>query len=107
MQIRVAAKYLGYDPENLSTKDQLAIIGALNCDASNLRLAARHLCDLVAHDFPNQKLMSLRDEQVRIVATRYNRGTRLSLYNLKRNTSYGNKVVDLKQKILRLLNSKL
>jgi len=104
MQLRVAAKYLGVDPNNLSFNQQRGIIDFLSSDEKNLLIVGRHLCDLIACDFGQAKLCTLTDEQIRIVATRYNRGAHLSLEKIKQNTHYGDRVLEKKHHVIKLLN---
>lgn len=104
MQLRVAAKYFGLNPENLTHQQQLGIIEFLENDKNNLYLVARHILDLIIVDFPSVKIHQLTDEHVRIIATRYNRGFHLTLSQIKANTHYGDKVLAAKHHIIKILN---
>ena len=59
----------------------------LENDQTNILIVARHLSDL--RDIDYKGVNDLTDEQLGVVASRYNRGPDLSLGDIKKNTSYG------------------
>jgi len=97
MQIRVAAQELGYpDPDNLSTEQEHEIIEKLQEPETNIDLVARHLDSLRNHDgFPADP-DQLTDEQIAVIATRYNRGVEPSLEDIQANPDYGNLLIRLR-----------
>lgn len=101
IQIRRAAEVLDLDPSNLSYGDRRRILAILKNDRANLRIVARHLKDLSEVDFAGHS--TLGDEEIRIVASRYNRGPDLSLSAIKRDTSYGDSILRRKDHLLALL----
>lgn len=104
MQLRVAAKYFGLNPQTITKEEQLGIIQFLESDRNNLYLVAKHILDLILVDYPNLKIHQLTDEHIRIIATRYNRGFHLTLSQIRANTSYGDVVVRIKDRITKILN---
>lgn len=74
MQIDVAARMLGLDPSELSTRDQLELSNCLLEDDFNLRLAATYLREMILFDYPSAASMYLTDEQYMMAGIRYNRG---------------------------------
>jgi hypothetical protein len=97
MQIRVAAQELGYpDPDNLSKEQELEIAAKLLVPETNIDIVARHLDSLRDHDgFPKDP-NQLTDEQIAVIATRYNRGTDPSLEDIQANPDYGNSLIRLR-----------
>lgn len=75
IQLRAAAMTLGRDPKSLDHKNQVNLISCLETDAYNLNVVARHLFQLIKHDFPDADSENLSDEQIAITGSRYNRGT--------------------------------
>lgn len=97
MQIRVAAQELGYpDPDNLSTEQELEIIAKLKEPETNIDIVARHLDSLRDHDGFPEDPNQLTDEQIAVIATRYNRGTEPSLEDIQANPDYGNSLIRLR-----------
>ncbi|WP_312802501.1 hypothetical protein [Atlantibacter hermannii] len=91
MQVRTAAKTLGLDVSNMDSMQIRTLAHCLENDVYNIERVARHLHQLAEYDnfsYP------LNTEQVRIIGARYNRGTALSLADIKRNTSYGDFIVN-------------
>lgn len=72
----------------------------LQRDVFNIDTVARHLRQLADHD---KFLSPLTREQVRIIGARYNRGIGLTLDQIKKNTSYGNFIVNNWQRFNRLM----
>jgi hypothetical protein len=94
MQLRTAARVMGIDPQTLSADDLRNLGSCFEKDVFNLQLVATHLHDLILFDFPKANTSALTPEQIKIVGARYNRGTGLSLDQIKQNTSYGNFLVN-------------
>lgn len=88
MQLRTAVRTLGRDPDTMSSAELLSLGWALERDAYNLELAAKHLRDLILYDFPGIDTTKLTEEQIVVVGSRYNRGT-VSMEKLKQDLSYG------------------
>lgn len=65
-------------------------------------LSAQHLADLKTAQFPEKTCEELTDDDIMILATRYNDGPDVSLeYILSRD--YGKEVMKMKNKLLALL----
>ncbi|KPY62238.1 Uncharacterized protein ALO94_01261 [Pseudomonas syringae pv. spinaceae] len=78
--------------------DQLR--GLANClerDVYNINVVAKHLRMLADHDLFD----SFGMDEVRIIGARYNRGMDLSLEEIKRDTRYGNFIVNSWQRFSR------
>ena len=71
------------------------VIDSLKDPISNIYLAAAHLSELKNVDFSNKKTDELTDEDLIIIATRYNWGSTISLENLKKDLSYGKSIYNL------------
>lgn len=93
IQLRTAAQTLGLDSAKMSTDELRNLARCLQNDEMNIQIAARHLRQLVERDGFQQHLPALSTDEVRIVGARYNRGTGLSLDQIKQNMSYGNFIV--------------
>jgi hypothetical protein len=89
MQLRTAAQTLGMDPRRMRGDDWDRLRRMLENDTTNLELVARHLRQLALQDFPGQDTRQLTPERIEIIGARYNRGTGLSLEQIRRNVSYG------------------
>ncbi|MBN3080999.1 hypothetical protein [Pectobacterium jejuense] len=79
MQIQVAARTLGLDPDILTTRDQLELATCLMEDDFNLWLVAQHLRDMILYDYPSVAALYLTDEQYMMAGIRYNRGIQRKL----------------------------
>ena len=79
IQLRHAAKAIGVNINNLSYKRQVQLSICLETDTFNLNVVARHLHELIKHDFPDADSENLTDEQMIVVGSRYNRGTERKL----------------------------
>lgn len=51
-------------------------------DVYNLNIVAIHLHKLIMHDFPSIDTTALTEEQIVVVGSRYNRGTRRKLSDI-------------------------
>ncbi|BBD63392.1 hypothetical protein NIES2109_62420 (plasmid) [Nostoc sp. HK-01] len=76
MQIRNAAQELGYDSNNLSEAQKIKIALLLKNTESNIDISAKHLNSLRKIDFPQNNLPNMTDDEITIVATRYNANNR-------------------------------
>ncbi len=91
IQLRTAVKTLGLDISRMTTAQIRTLVHCLEGDVYNIEIVANHLRQLAEHDkFP----LPLNMEQVRIIGARYNRGIGVSLEDIKRNTSYGDFIVN-------------
>jgi hypothetical protein len=82
IQLRVAAKMFGIDIENLDYVEKLRLSRALEVDAVNLHVVAKHIFNLIKFDYPDADTANLNDEQIGVVGSRYNRGTSRSKEDL-------------------------
>lgn len=103
MQVRRAAETLGYDPSNLTGTQRDEIINSLKDPRQNIFLAAAHLAQLRDIDFPGQGASELSTEEIRATATRFNRGPDLSLEQIRQNTSYGDVIINRRERLQELL----
>lgn len=103
IQLRTAAQTLGLNPAEMSTAQLRGLASCLQKDVFNIDVVARHLRQLIDHDGFQRDLPQLTFDQVRIVGARYNRGIELSLDEIRRNTSYGNFIVNFWPRFSRLL----
>ncbi len=93
IQVRTAAETLGYDPNNLSGAEKDLIIEALKDPVVSIAIAAQHISDLSEIDYPGIDAANLTDDQIRDIATRYNRGSSISLQEVQNNSQYGDAVL--------------
>ncbi len=103
MQLRTAADTLGINSATMSSDQLRSLSNCLQKDVFNIRIAARHLRQLIDHDELQETQLSLSMDSVRIVGARYNRGRGLSLDEIKKNMSYGNFIVKNWQRFSNLL----
>jgi hypothetical protein len=103
MQLRTAARTLGINPESMSIEQLRGLANCLQQDTFNIDIVGRHLRQLIDHDGFQKNLPSLSMDQVRIVGARYNRGIKLSIDDIKKNTSYGDFIVKVWPEISGLL----
>jgi hypothetical protein len=94
IQLRTAAQTLGINPENMTTARLRGLAVCLQKDVFNIDVVARHLRLLIDHDKLQSNPPSLSLADVRIVGARYNRGIGLTLEQIKKNTSYGDFIVN-------------
>jgi hypothetical protein len=101
---------MGIDTSKLTQKQLNDLANALQSDAANLNIVAKHLRQLLLTDYSASVLLtqlSLTDEQVRIVGTRYWYGPEKDIAIIKKEAaksgSYGSIILKHKQKILELL----
>ncbi len=100
IQLRTAAQTLGMDPSEMSSAQLSGLANCLQRDVFNIDTVASHLRQLADHDGFSSPLTR---EQVRIIGARYNRGIGLTLDQIKKNTSYGNFIINHWQRFSRLI----
>lgn len=100
MQLSTAANALGLDAAHMNIAQLRALSNCLQHDTYNIELVARHLRELANYD---HLPMNLRKEDVRIIGARYNRGIKPTLNEIKRNSSYGNFIVNHWQRFHKLI----
>jgi len=104
IQIRTAAEALGYDPKNLSSDDRAKIIESLKDPVQNIYIAAKHLSDLRNVDAKGKASSQMTKGDIKNAATRYNRGSGLSLNKILQNLSYGKSIYKHEKEINDALN---
>jgi hypothetical protein len=90
IQVRRTAEELGYNVKNMSSDERRALISSLKNPIQNIYIAAKHLSTLKQIDFGNKPTIQLTADDIKVIATRYNRGPDLSIDQIKKNLSYGN-----------------
>ncbi|MDR3149310.1 MAG: hypothetical protein LBT88_04755 [Oscillospiraceae bacterium] len=85
VQVRTAAVALGYDYDKLTGQQRKDIINTLNDPVQSVFVAALYLSQLKYHDYPFIDGKDLTDEQIAIIANRYNQGTRKALEEMEPN----------------------
>ena len=103
MQLRTAAQTLGMDIADMDYSARSKLGMCLEVDVYNINLAAKHLRDLLDVDGLQTDPPRLSDEALRVAATRYNRGSGLSLERIKENTSYGDLILKLRERLTKLI----
>jgi len=107
IQVRTAAATLGYDPNNLSDQEKDLIVEALKDPVVGIAIAAQHLSDLRDIDYAGVTSSNMTDNQIRDIATRYNRGGGLSLEDIQNNTDYGDDMLSHQYTINNALNGEI
>jgi hypothetical protein len=100
IQLRTAAQTLGLNLAEMTNAQLRSLASCLQRDVYNIDTVARHIRKLADHDKFSSPLTM---EQVRIIGARYNRGIGLPLEKIKKNTSYGNFIVNNWQRFSRLV----
>lgn len=100
IQVRRTLEMLNYD-ENAKQTD--TVIESLKDPIQNIYMAAKHLDVLRDVDFSNKTASELTDEEIQIIASRYNLGPDCSLETAKE-WSYGASVFNHKDDILNALS---
>jgi hypothetical protein len=93
-QVRRAAETLGYSPSVLGGGQEGMIVSSLGDARQNIFVAASHLADLRDIDFPGVGAAAMSPNQMRIIATRFNRGPDISLQSIQADMSYGQRIID-------------
>jgi hypothetical protein len=94
IQVRRAIETLGYESDSLDTEQEQMIIDSLKDPKQNIFIAAAHLADLRDIDFQGKSADQMGSEEIKLTATRYNRGPDLSLEDIKKDTSYGDVLME-------------
>ncbi len=102
VQLRRAGEELGY--KSLDKDDRDALQNSLTTPITGIYIAAMHLRTLKNVDFLSTAAQDLTETQIKIIATRYNRGPELSMKKILENTSYGNSIYKHKTEITNALN---
>lgn len=89
IQIRAAAETLGLDPATLGPEKQIQLAHCLEQDVYSVNMAARHLRMLADHDH----FEKIGEDEVKIIAARYNQGTTRTIEQIRKDLSYGNLIV--------------
>lgn len=97
VQLGRAGKELGYESLNETNRD--AIQKSLLDPVIGIYIAALHIKRLKDVDFKNTPVDKLTQEDIQIIATRYNRGLEMSKEKIKQNTSYGRSIYKHKKEI--------
>ena len=104
IQVRRTAEELGYDVKNMSSAERNSLIASLKNPIQNIHITAKHLSTLKQIDFANKPTAQLTAEDIKVIATRYNRGPDISLEQVKKNMSYGNSIYKHQTEINNSLN---
>jgi hypothetical protein len=104
IQVRTAAEALGYDPNNLSSDDRAKIIQSLKDPVQNIYIAAKHLGDLKNVDSKGKSASQMSAQDIKVAATRYNRGIGPSLKSILKNLDYGRSIYKHEKEINDALN---
>lgn len=91
IQLRTAAKTLGIDVKQLNSQQLRHLAKCIEQDIYNINLVAKHLRQLADYDHLPIKL-SIDD--ARIIGSRYNRGVEPTLEDIKRNSRYGDFIIN-------------
>jgi hypothetical protein len=92
IQVRRAWESLGYEKEQVTSEIKKEIIDSLKNPVENIYISSKHISDLRDMQYPNKKAENLTEDEMRVIATRYNRGPDLSLETILSDTSYGNRI---------------
>lgn len=93
-QLRRGAETLGYSPSTLNDRQEEMIVSSLEDARQNIFIAASHLADLRDIDFPGTGAAAMTFNEMRVTATRFNRGPNLSLQAIQTDMSYGQRILD-------------
>lgn len=99
IQLRRALEMLGYDS---STDKRDAVIESLKDPIQNIYMAADHLDYLRNIDYEGKAASDLTDDEIKIIASRYNLGPDIALNAIV--TEYGDRIYDNKEDILKALS---
>jgi len=104
MQLRRAAETLGYEPERLTSDQEAQIRASLTDHRQSVFIAARHLAELRDIDFRGRDETSMTQDEIKVTATRFNRGPDLSLARIRENLSYGETIIRRWDELVGLLH---
>lgn len=93
-QVRRAWESLGYEESEVTSKLKNEIIKSIKDSVENIYISAKHISDLRDMQYPEKLADDFSEEEIRILATRYNRGLDLSLDKIKENTLYGDRILE-------------
>lgn len=99
IQVRRALEMLGYDA---STDQRNVVIDSLKDPIQNIYLAACHLDVLRNVDYKGKSKNDLTDDEIKIIASRYNLGPDIALNSIV--TEYGDRIYANKDDILKALS---
>lgn len=94
IQVRRAWESLGYEESQVTSKLKNEIIKSIKDPVENIYISAKHISDLRDMQYPEKSADDFSEEEIRILATRYNRGPDLSLDKIKENTLYGDRILE-------------
>lgn len=106
MQLRVAAKTLGYDIDKLTALDRHKLGRCLEKDVFNIYMVAKHLRELVNFDKLQTKKPFLDETSFKVAATRYQRGIKPKLEDIKKDMHYGSVIYNNIDYLRKLLDAK-
>ena len=104
IQVEVATRTLGYNLENLTDSQRRIIIKSIKDPVQNILISAKHLSELRDIDFKGKISSHLTIDDVKVIATRYNRGPNLSIDKIRDNMSYGTFITKRKSLLGDMLN---
>ena len=93
-QVRRAWESLGYEESQVTSKLKNEIIKSIKDPVENIYISAKHISDLRDMQYPEKSADDFSEEEIRILATRYNRGPDISLDKIKENSLYGDRVLE-------------
>lgn len=99
IQVRRAWESLGFEEAQVSSTLKREIISSLKDPVENIYISAKHISDLRDMQYPDKSATELTEDELKVIATRYNRGPDLSLEAIMSNTSYGNRIFTNKKDI--------
>ncbi|MCU5771821.1 hypothetical protein N5923_04035 [Erwiniaceae bacterium BAC15a-03b] len=111
IQLRAAAETMGIDAAKLTHTQQFQLSACLLNNDFNIKVVAKHLHDLILHDYPDADTAKLTDEQIIVAGSRYNRGIQRtksdfidSIYApvgspLREYSEYGRRIVEKRETI--------
>ena len=105
IQLNRAAEELGYDPAAVSSIQRRVLIWTLDEPQNNIFIVASHLRRLKEIDAPGRSAAELKDDDVRLIGARYNRGAELTvraLTTLGQRTRYGDDLLRKRERIQNL-----
>ncbi len=105
IQVRRAWESLGYRRSEVSDSIKQDIINSLKNPVENIYISAKHISDLRDIQYPDMSAEEFTDEEILVVATRYNRGPDLSLEAIKQDTSYGARIISNQEAIKEALQN--
>lgn len=105
IQVRRAWESLGYRKSEVSDSIKQDIINSLKNPVEKIYISTKHISDLRDLQYPDMSAKEFTDEEILVVATRYNRGPDLSLEAIKQDTSYGARIINNQEAIKEALQN--